>query len=306
MGNGKRKRKSMVEQLDLQFMKTNKILIENYMQDRFEKDSINFPEEIKEAMAYSLFAGGKRLRPILCMCAAEAIGAKKEEAFCAGYALEMIHTYSLIHDDLPGMDNDDLRRGKPTNHKVFGEGMAILAGDGLLTLAFEVLCDYDAEIGIKLIRCLAKNSGSQGMVGGQVKDILAERKEQPLSLSEIEEIHLHKTGDLITASLLMGGMLAKGSEEELQALEEYGTQFGLAFQITDDILDLIGDESKLGKNVGSDLKNEKATYATLYGIDQAREMAQLAIERALASLNVFSDSVNNLENLAKYLINRES
>jgi len=296
----------MAEQISMAFMAQYKKEIEQYMTEQFERDSRLFPAEIKDAMAYSLFAGGKRLRPILCLCAEEAIAGKIEYAYQAGYALEMIHTYSLIHDDLPGMDNDDLRRGKPTNHKMFGEALAILAGDGLLTLAFEVLCAYKADIALELIKIMSKSAGSQGMVAGQVKDILAEEKGLELTKDEMEYIHRHKTGDLITAALLMGGMIAGATKEELTALKVYGDHFGLAFQITDDILDVIGKEEKIGKPVGSDAKNDKVTYVTLYGVEGAQQMAYEEVEQAKNALQNLKGNTKNLTALADFLLTRES
>ena len=261
-----------------------------------------------ESMRYSLFAGGKRLRPVLLMAAADAVGGEGRRYLRVACALEMIHTYSLIHDDLPAMDNDDYRRGKLTNHKVFGEGMAILAGDGLLTAAFEQMLlqeGVDAACLTQVVREIAAAAGPAGMVGGQAIDLAATGQAQPLNQEELRFMHRAKTGALFRAALRGGGLLAGASQEQLAALTTYAEEFGLAFQITDDILDVTGDEATIGKPVGSDERNEKETYVSLYSLDGARHMAEESVQRALAALEIFSTEADVLRSLATYLVSRE-
>ena len=267
-----------------------------------------YPEVIHQAMAYSVFAGGKRFRPVLCLAACEVVGGSWQQALDGACAMECIHTYSLIHDDLPGMDDDDYRRGKLTNHKVFGEGMAILAGDGLLTYAFEILSNMDdgsnsTQI-LQIIKEVSRASGTAGMIGGQVVDILSEQEKPTADL--LNYIHNHKTGALIEASVRMGAILGGANAEQLAALTQYARQLGLAFQITDDILDVVGDASKIGKPVGSDEKNEKATFPAFYGVEQSRLMARQAVEAAIAALEPFGQQGEILVQLAQYLLCRES
>ena len=267
----------------------------------------SYPEVIHEAMAYSVFAGGKRFRPVLCMAACEAVCGNSVAALDAACALECIHTYSLVHDDLPGMDNDDYRRGKLTNHKVFGEGMAILAGDALLTYAFEILANMADEKNslqiVQIIQEAAKASGEAGMIGGQVVDILSEQKVPDLAL--LEYIHSHKTGALIAASVRIGAILGGADAKQLEALTVYAQQLGLAFQITDDILDVIGDAEKIGKPVGSDEKNQKATYPLLFGLEESKQMAKDAVDASIKALELFGDNADMLRALALYLLSRE-
>jgi len=265
-----------------------------------------YPEQIHQAMAYSVFAGGKRFRPMLCLASCEAVCQAQDPALDAACAMECIHTYSLIHDDLPGMDNDDYRRGKPTNHKVYGVGMAILAGDALLTYAFELLSRLDAspQQVVQIIGEVSRAAGTVGMVGGQVVDILSEQVTPTREL--LHYIHHHKTGALIVASVRMGAILGGANQEQLEALTRYATQLGMAFQITDDILDVVGDEKKLGKPVGSDEKNQKATFPALYGLEQSRQMAQDAVDAAVDALAIFGAQGEMLAQLARYLLCRES
>lgn len=267
-----------------------------------------YPEVIHQAMAYSVFAGGKRFRPVLCLAACEVVGGSWQQALDGACAMECIHTYSLIHDDLPGMDDDDYRRGKLTNHKVFGEGMAILAGDALLTYAFEILSNMDdgsnsTQI-LQIIKEVSRASGTVGMIGGQVVDILSEQEKPTADL--LNYIHNHKTGALIEASVRMGAILGGANAEQLAALTQYAHQLGLAFQITDDILDVVGDASKIGKPVGSDEKNEKATFPAFYGLEQSHLMAKQAVESAIAALEPFGQQGEILVQLAQYLLCRES
>jgi geranylgeranyl diphosphate synthase, type II len=276
--------------------------------ERWLVDENEFPPQVHRAMRYSLFAGGKRLRPILSLAAAEAVGGRATESLPIACALELIHTYSLIHDDLPSMDNDDLRRGMPTSHKVFGEAVAILAGDALLTEAFQLLTRPDLMKKIpqgrrlKAIHVIALGAGSRGMVGGQVMDIAAEGKEMKPEV--LEYIHSHKTGALIAASIVAGGLVGGGSSREIQALEKYGRKLGLAFQIIDDLLDVQGDESELGKAVRKDQGKGKATYPALFGVENSRKQAERCIEGAIAHLRSFNGSANPLRSIAKYILQR--
>ncbi|MCK8826621.1 polyprenyl synthetase family protein [Natroniella acetigena] len=264
------------------------------------------PEELHQAMRYSVLAGGKRLRPILTLVAAQLVGEEEEKVLPAACALELIHNYSLIHDDLPCMDDDDFRRGKKTNHKVFGQGMAVLAGDALLTYAFELLAEIDdlpAERVLLATSKLAKAAGKQGMVGGQAADLLAEGQE--IDKQELKYIHTHKTGALLEAAVSMGAILGGASDEQLFALQEYAQGIGLAFQIVDDILDIEGDAEKIGKDVGSDLEQDKATFPALYGLERSKEMAAENCQRAKEAINIFGEQAEVLRKLADYIIERE-
>ena len=263
------------------------------------------PEVLREAMNYSLMAGGKRLRPRLVLMASRACGGTTQAALPAACAVEMVHTYSLIHDDLPAMDNDDLRRGKPTSHKVFGEANAILAGDALLTLAFEVLSrELPIEISGRCCAALARGAGPQGMVAGQVLDLLAET-EPTKTVEQLENIHRRKTGALIVASLEMGGIIGSATPDQLNRLKNYGQLIGLAFQIVDDILDCTGNVDAMGKNVRKDATSGKATYPELVGLEQSRELANNLIHQACRELEIFGSSAHELSDLARYLIERD-
>lgn len=273
--------------------------------DRLLARQTALPPVIYDAMRYSIFAGGKRLRPILLMAAADAVGGTGSDYLHVACGLEMIHTYSLIHDDLPAMDDDDFRRGKLTNHKVFGEGVAILAGDALLTQAFELILSQPgvkAETLVSIAKEIAAAAGPAGMVGGQAVDLLSEGK--TLDYETLCYMHQAKTGALFRAALRAGGLLAEASPDKLSALTEYAEQFGLAFQITDDILDVIGNQDEIGKPVGSDERNEKATYVTLYSLDKARELAGLAVKSANAALDGFGEEAVILRQLADSLLSR--
>ena len=276
-------------------------------------EALMFPEEgllaqHMASMRYSLFAGGKRIRPVLCLATAEALHADPTPCLPIACSLECIHTYSLIHDDLPAMDNDDLRRGKPTNHKVFGEAEAILAGDGLLTFAFELLSDsnvsgsLNSNDRIRIIHIIAKAVGSQGMVGGQALDIASEGKAIPFET--LQFLHSCKTGALITASVQAGAVIGGASENQFNALTTYGKAIGLAFQIVDDLLDVEGTEEKLGKAVGADVALNKATYPALFGLEETRKKAMYAVDNALAALEGFDDKADYLRELAKYIYYR--
>ena len=260
---------------------------------------------LAESMEYSLMAGGKRLRPILVMAAADAVGARGTDFVQAACGIEMIHTYSLIHDDLPAMDNDDYRRGKLTNHKVFGEALAILAGDALLTQAFEVILRQQgvpAQVLLEVLREMSIAAGPNGMVGGQVIDMLSEGKR--ISMEELRKMHMGKTGALFRAAIRSGAILGGASEAKLAALTTYADCFGLAFQITDDILDVVGDEAVIGKPVGSDERNEKSTYVTLTSLDEAKKLAADTVQQALEALEIFGDEAKFLRDLVKMLLER--
>lgn len=263
-------------------------------------------ENLMRAMEYSLMAGGKRLRPILLIAAADAINGAGEKFITVADALELIHTYSLIHDDLPAMDDDDYRRGKLTNHKVFGEATAILAGDALLTLAFEVVLrqeDVPPEILLSVLNEISIAAGAAGMVGGQAIDLRSEGVQ--IDLATLKLMHMGKTGALFKAAIRSGAILAQADSDKLNALTRYAEAFGLAFQITDDILDVTGDAKLLGKSTGSDAKKHKATYVSLTSLDEAKRLAQAAVDEALNSLTDFGNEADFLRELVQYLIARE-
>ncbi|MEJ2197915.1 MAG: polyprenyl synthetase family protein [Desulfuromonadales bacterium] len=268
------------------------------------------PRSLHQAMRYSVFAGGKRLRPILMIAACESLGGHAGQVLHAACAMEMIHTYSLIHDDLPAMDDDDFRRGRPTNHKVYGEATAILAGDALLTEAFRLLADAEANRSvppatvIKVIELVARYAGSQGMVGGQVVDMESEGKE--IDFPTLEYIHTHKTGGLILASVQVGALLGGANDSQVAAIKRFGGAAGLAFQIADDILDVVGDQQHLGKNVGSDQARGKATYPAQLGLDEARQRADELCGIAISALAPLGQSAEILQELARYIVNRDS
>ncbi len=252
-----------------------------------------------EAMEYSLFAGGKRLRPALVLGSAELFNGNFQKVMPSACAIEMIHTYSLIHDDLPALDNDDFRRGKPTLHKVYGEAVALLAGDGLLTLAFELLASTgNAEV----VSEVAHSAGVNGMVGGQYLDIQSEGK--IVSLETLQEIHRKKTGALICVSLRCGALLSNASSEGLTTITEYGKHLGLAFQIVDDILNVTGDEKTLGKPVGSDKEHKKSTYPALLGLEQAQKLALEQTNKAISTLDCFGEKAEIFRQLAMYILLR--
>ena len=268
------------------------------------------PASLHESMRYSIFAGGKRLRPILMIAASEAVGGTAQQVMHAACALEMIHTYSLVHDDLPAMDDDEFRRGRPTNHKVYGEATAILAGDALLTEAFRLLADADANrlispaTVLRVIELVARYAGSQGMVGGQVVDMESEGQE--IDFPTLEYIHTHKTGGLILASVQVGALLGGGDEEQISALTRFGGAAGLAFQIADDILDVVGDQAELGKDIGSDQARGKATYPALLGLKEARQRAKELCDIAVSSIDSLGAAAQTLQVLARYIVDRNS
>lgn len=265
------------------------------------------PSTIHKAMRYSLFAGGKRLRPILCLAANEAIGGKLENAIPLACAVECIHTYSLIHDDLPCMDDDDLRRGKPTSHKVFGEGMAVLAGDALLTIAFELAAKskgssrYSAA---DILAELAHASGSLGLIAGQVADLEGEGKK--IDPNELLYIHEHKTAALIASSIKLGAMSANATPDQLKRLTRFGKNLGLAFQVIDDILDITQTSEKLGKSAGKDLTAQKATYPALLGLEKAKAEAARLTKLAMNELKFFGKKAEALEAISRFLLERQN
>ncbi len=290
------------------YLNDRKALIDQRLREYFPP--IDGPAAvISEAMTYSLFAGGKRLRPILCMASASIVGGLEENVLPVACALECIHTYSLIHDDLPAMDDDDLRRGKPTNHKVFGDAIALLSGDGLLTEAFRLMAEApsleckSAAILLEVIRLVTRAAGCHGMIGGQVADILSEGKK--VEFSVVEFIHRHKTAALIRASVLAGVLLGGGTGQQTDALGSYGEKIGLAFQISDDILDIEGDSITMGKAAGADDKKGKATYPALLGLEKAKSIQTKLVDDAVEHLGQFGERAEPLELIARYIIERK-
>jgi len=278
--------------------------------DQTVPDGQALPKILYESMRYSLLGGGKRIRPILTLAAAEAVGSQDDNILPFAAALEFIHTYSLVHDDLPAMDNDDFRRGRSTNHKAFGEGMAILAGDALLTMAFE-LCSNPTlkdcvpqDRQVQIIHELAVGSGHGGMVGGQVLDIQAEN--QDIDLVSLQTIHNFKTGRLIRAAVRIGGIFGGSTSSQLDSLTGYSEDIGLAFQIADDVLNMTGTREELGKDAGTDAKRGKKTYPTFYGVEGARELAEQCISRAIKRLDEFDQKADPLRALAEYIISRRN
>ncbi|RMF47956.1 MAG: polyprenyl synthetase family protein [Deltaproteobacteria bacterium] len=266
------------------------------------------PSELHKAMRYSVFAGGKRIRPVLMIASCEAAGGAAEAVLPAACAMEMVHTYSLIHDDLPAMDDDDFRRGRPTSHKVFGEALAILAGDALLTEAFDLLTREEAlpgvgaEVRLRLTHLLARAAGSRGMVAGQVVDMDSEGRD--IDFPTLEYIHTRKTGALILAAVQMGALIGGAPGGTFEALTDYGRAAGLAFQIADDILDVVGDQELLGKDVGSDQERGKATYPALLGLEEARQRAREMRDRALAAVEPLGKKAEPLRDIAHFIVDR--
>jgi geranylgeranyl diphosphate synthase, type II len=289
------------------YLSKKKAVVDNAL-DKLVPPAKLFPTSVHEAMRYSLFAGGKRVRPILAIAAAEALGARTAGLLPLAGSLELIHTYSLIHDDLPAMDDDDFRRGRPTCHKVYGEAIAILAGDGLLNMAFEVLSDprrtntVSANRLITIIKEVSAASGVHGMVGGQVVDMESEGRE--IDFPTLEYIHTRKTGALIRASVRVGAIYAKASKKRLTALTRYGELAGLSFQIVDDILDITGTREEIGKNVGSDLKKGKRTFPSFFGLEGSRLRANEIADKAIHALQDFDRKADPLRELAKYIVQR--
>ena len=284
-------------------LKQKQTLVELYLDSRFSQQTDY--KVLLEAMRYSLLAGGKRLRPVLCLSFCQAVGGDLVKALPGACAIEMVHTYSLIHDDLPCMDDDDYRRGRLTCHKVYGEDIATLAGDALLTAAFSTLSDMEVspKTSIECVRVLAGAAGEDGMVAGQVLDLLGEKT--TLNEAQLRQVHLHKTGDLIRASCQMGVLLGGGDLEQFQAAGEFATHLGMAFQIRDDMLDEIGSQEELGKPVGSDADNHKSTFVSLLGLEKCQELVESETNAALVALREGGFiQTEFIESLADYLISR--
>ncbi|EQK43790.1 polyprenyl synthetase family protein [[Clostridium] bifermentans ATCC 638] len=288
-------------------LKNRVVNIEDLLNEYMPKVE-GYQKTIFDSMNYSLKAGGKRLRPILTLEACKLVGGNEKDAYPFAVAIEMIHTYSLIHDDLPALDNDDLRRGRKTNHKVYGEAMAILAGDGLLNYAYEIMLRESLSKGepekyLKAINEIAKASGVYGMIGGQVVDIESEGKS--IDMEKLDFIHMNKTAAIIIGCMRAGAIIGGASEEELENVTKYAKNIGLSFQIVDDILDIVGDEAKLGKKVGSDIDNEKSTYPSLIGLEKSKETANKLIAEAKMSIDYINKDSEFLNNLADYIVDRE-
>lgn len=290
-----------------QCLKEKASFVEKVLKEYMPKEE-GYQKTVIEAMNYSLSAGGKRLRPILTLEACKIVGGNEDEAIPFAIAIEMIHTYSLIHDDLPALDNDDLRRGRPTNHKVYGEAMGILAGDALLNYAFEVMLagsinKENPEKYLKAINEIAKGAGIYGMIGGQVVDVESENKQ--IEKEKLDYIHMNKTATMMVGCMRAGATIGGANSEQMEEITKYAKNIGLSFQIVDDILDIVGDEAKLGKKVGSDIENHKSTYPSLLGLDKSKEIAHNLIDEAKKSIEKLSDDVDFLKGLAEYIIDRE-
>ncbi len=292
-----------------EYLERKRVDVDRFL-DLVAPPSVTAPTTLHESMRYSLLAGGKRIRPILTIAAAEALGSTAPGLMPVACSLELIHTYSLIHDDLPSMDNDDFRRGKPTNHKVYGDAMAILAGDALLTMAFDLISRPDLMKGcdpvrqVRLVQELAFGSGNSGMVGGQVFDIQAERKD--IDLTTLQTIHKHKTGMLIRAAVRMGAVAAGATDRQLDDLTGYAEDIGLAFQIADDVLNVTGTREELGKNPNTDAERGKKTYPTFYGVDGAKQLAEDCVTRAITRLVSLGPPADPLREIARYITSRKN
>ncbi|MCI0336134.1 MAG: polyprenyl synthetase family protein [Acidobacteria bacterium] len=290
-----------------EYFKEKAALVDKWL-DRLLPSESETPSILHQAMRYSVFAGGKRLRPILTIATGEIFGAGEHELLPAACSLEMIHTYSLIHDDLPAMDNDDLRRGRSTNHVVYGEAMAILAGDALLTQAFRTLADYqstNAENKVRVISEIGKAAGTtRALIGGQVLDIQSEG--EILTGHQLEEIHRAKTGALISCAVRIGAIIGGANENELKALTDYGEKAGLSFQVADDLLDETATSEELGKTAGKDAAKQKATYTTHYGIDGARKMADRLSQEAIFATGAIGRDARILQEIARFIVERRS
>lgn len=297
--------------MDLKAYLKEKIALVDVALDQYLPTEQERPQSLHKAMRYSIFAGGKRVRPVLLLAACEAVGGAIARAMPAACAMEMIHTYSLIHDDLPAMDDDDFRRGRPTNHKVFGEAIAILAGDGLLTEAFKLMANpafsagADAGARMAVISEIATCAGSYGMVGGQVVDMESEGQPE-MDLPTVQYIHTHKTGALIKASVVAGALLGGADEKQLAAIRRYGEAAGLAFQIADDILDIEGTTEEIGKDAGSDEARGKATYPAVMGLAAAKQEAKEMMDEALNALSRFGAEAEPLREIARYIVERKN
>lgn len=290
------------------YLREKQSLVDEFLEKYLvtKTNSSSSPKTLSKSMRYSLMAKGKRLRPILAIASYEAVGGREKNIIPIAASLELIHTYSLIHDDLPAMDNDDFRRNKPTNHKVFGEAVAILAGDALLTEAFGIIAkaSLKADILIEVIKELTYACGVEGMVGGQVADIISEDKK--IKKNDLLYIHTHKTGALIKASVRIGAIMAEASPKVMSSLSEYGEKIGLAFQIVDDILDVIGTKEELGKPTGADYIKGKNTYPSVFGMEESRRQAENMIKESLKAIKGFNECADPLREIAKYILNRRN
>ncbi len=299
--------KSQLRELDIRrYLSRRKVVVDDYL-DQFLPAEETHPPAVHQAMRYSVFAGGKRLRPILSLATGEALGGEFDRLIHLACALEMIHTYSLIHDDLPAMDNDDLRRGMPTLHRKFGEAIAILAGDGLLTLAFQVLAEIPGDrqsegTRLRVIHRIARAVGTSGLIGGQVVDLTMEGKE--FTPQDVEYIHSAKTGALLQTSVESAAILAQADEQARRSLAAFGGSIGLAFQVVDDILDVEGSRQELGKSSGKDEAGRKATYPALYGLEASRRIAEDLVEKAVGELGFLGAKAEILRQLARFITNR--
>lgn len=287
----------------------NKVnIVEKALKDNFTKND-NKQKLIYDSMEYSLFAGGKRLRPVIMLGAYEMFTGNYKNVLPFACAMEMIHTYSLIHDDLPAMDNDDYRRGRLSNHKKFGEATAILAGDGLLNMAFEIMLreslelDIDKKLLVKAMSIIADSSGTEGMIGGQVVDMFCE--DSINNIDDLKYLQKHKTGAIIKSSAIVGGLLGGATDIELKEIEKFAENLGLAFQIQDDILDVEGNAEKLGKPIGSDKDNNKKTYVSMIGLEEAKKLQENLTKEAIEALSIFEEKSSMLVELSKYLLKRE-
>ncbi len=288
------------------FFEEDRLAVEAHLERLLPSESVQ-PSSIHRAMRYSVFAGGKRIRPILCLEAARIFDAEVRNALYPGCAIEFIHTYSLIHDDLPALDNDDLRRGKPTSHKQFGEATAILAGDGLLTLAFETIsaAQVSAERRVAMVTEIATSAGTvNGMVGGQVADLESEGKR--VGPDTLEYIHRSKTAALIRASVTSGALCAGASAADVARLRRFGETIGWAFQVTDDILDVEESSAALGKTAGKDIAQQKATYPAVFGLERSHEIAEELSTKAIAELQVYGERAERLRTIAEFLVMRRT
>lgn len=290
-----------------EYLNEIKTVVDNAL-DRYIPSQNTYPPDIYNSMRYSLLAGGKRLRPILVIASAETVGGKREDVLPFACAIEMIHTYTLIHDDLPAIDNDDFRRGKPTNHKEFGEAVAILAGDALLTMAFQIMSDIRAmpkanpSAILRAINEMARAVGASGTIGGQVVDIEYSGKKP--DISTLEYIHTHKTGEMILSAVRVGAILSGCEDDELNAMTKYGENIGLAFQVVDDILDVEGESEVMGKTAGSDERMKKITYPAVFGLAESKKIAGRLIDNSIKSLEMFGDRAEVLKDIAEYIIAR--
>ncbi|MDP8263354.1 MAG: polyprenyl synthetase family protein [Candidatus Ancaeobacter aquaticus] len=284
------------------YLETRKSIVDKHLHTLMPLKSVR-PKLIHEATRYGLFNGGKRIRPILTCASCEAVSGKYKQALDYACGIELIHTYSLIHDDLPCMDNDDFRRGKPTTHKVYGDAIAVLTGDALLTRAFQIFARNPKIGGAQLIEKIAHAAGSHGLIGGQVIDLESEGKR--VTAKTLEYIHRHKTGSLISVAIEAGALIGKASRKQLFALKTFGDNIGLTFQISDDILDITGTKEKLGKGIGKDIAQKKATYPALYGMEKTKRLLVNKTQEALDALSTFDKKADPLREIARFIAQRD-